>query len=100
MVGTAKQKVPGGKLLTVKLKYDDRIRELQILGDFFVFPEDALPEIERILVGTSIKADADEISTKIRDAAKSKGIELVGITPDSIAQTVKAAVESKTEEGV
>jgi lipoate-protein ligase A len=91
--GTARQKVPGGKLLIVKLKYDNKIAELQIIGDFFVFPEDALPEIESALVGMNVGEEAEIFSKKIRNVAEHNSIELIGITPDAIAQTIKMAIK-------
>lgn len=90
--GVARQKVPGGKLLVVKLKYDDKIEDLQIQGDFFIFPEDALPTIECAIVGMDLDEDVGTFSEKIRDAAKRNKIELIGIDPDSIARTVKMAI--------
>ena len=91
--GVARQKVPGGKLLTVKLRYEDRIAELQIVGDFFVFPEDALPKIESALVGMRVDEEAGAFSERIRSVTKHNGIELIGITPDAIAQTIKTAIK-------
>ncbi len=91
--GVAKQKVPGGKLLVVKLKYDDKISELQIVGDFFIFPEDALPKIETSVVGMYVNEDAGTFSEKIHNVAKCNNIEFIGITPDAIAQTIKMAIK-------
>jgi lipoate-protein ligase A len=91
--GRAKLKVPGGKLLTVKIRYDDMISEIQIVGDFFIFPEDALPKIEGALVGMRADEDANVFSKNISDVAAHNGIELIGITPDAIAQAMKMAIK-------
>jgi hypothetical protein len=87
--GMTRMKVPGGKLMAVKLKYDDKIRELQVQGDFFVFPEDTLPVVENAVVGMSVGDGSGAFSERIRAAAESNKIELVGITPDAIAQAIE-----------
>ncbi|MDE1767778.1 MAG: biotin--protein ligase [Candidatus Micrarchaeota archaeon] len=92
MNGTSRFKVPGGKLVIVKLSYSDKIETLQILGDFFVYPEEALPEIENLLIGSQINAAKQDISKQINDYASRKNIEMVGITPDAIAQAVIMAI--------
>ncbi len=90
--GTAKQKIPGGKLLAVKVKFDSELRDIQILGDFFLFPEDSLPKIEAALIGTPVGLDSGEISKRIDAVVAKNGIQMVGITPDAIAQTIKMAI--------
>lgn len=90
---TARQKVPGGKLLMVRLTYDDRIESLQILGDFFVVPEDALPKLEGALVGVSVREREDRLSARISNTLAEEGIELIGVNPDAIARTIREALE-------
>ena len=92
--GMARQKVPGGKLLVVKLKYDEKIEQLMIEGDFFIFPEDALPYLEDAVVGIRADADEETISNLIRNSAESRNIELVGINPDEIARTIRMAIKN------
>ncbi|MDE1825534.1 MAG: biotin--protein ligase [Candidatus Micrarchaeota archaeon] len=93
MEGLARLKVPGGKLIIVKLKYEKKIELLQILGDFFLYPEASLKKIEDSIVGMSIDATEAEISRRISEVSKSEGVEMIGITPESIAQTVVMAVK-------
>jgi lipoate-protein ligase A len=90
--GIARQKVPMGKMLVVKLKYDKRIEELQLQGDFFVFPEDALPKIEAALIGIRKDEKENTIAESVRTVLRENGIELSGITPESIAQTIIMAI--------
>lgn len=89
----ARQKVPGGKLLAVRLEYDERIESIQILGDFFVVPEDALPVIEEALVGASVGESESEISRTIAGVLGRHHIELIGISPEAIAQTIRMALK-------
>ena len=44
-------KVPGGKLVAVDLSVSDgRLAEVQVSGDFFLDPDEALPLIDRAVV--------------------------------------------------
>lgn len=93
MQGYAKMKVSGGKMLAVKLGYDDRIREISITGDFFIYPESSLAKIESVIVGVEVKESAVALTERIAAIVKSEGAELVGITPEAMASTIKAAIK-------
>ncbi len=93
MYGTAKLKVPGGKLISVKVTYWDSIDSVQILGDFFIYPEESILEIERTLVGTSTKASEQEISSRLQSFFDGHDITLVGVTAQSIAMALKMAMK-------
>ncbi len=88
----AEQKVPGGKLVGVKLSYGRKIKSIQILGDFFLIPEETVFKIEKALVGTSVRASNDEIVGKINKVIAMSGAEMLGITPEAIAETIKLAI--------
>lgn len=89
---TARQKVRGGKLLSVRVRYGERIESVQLLGDFFVVPEDSLPLVEAAFSGMPAKATERELSDAARAAVARNGIELIGIDPDSIAGTIAMAM--------
>ena len=89
MEGSAKQKVPGGKLLIIKLWYSQKIERIQILGDFFAYPESAIENIENALSGISKDSSEEEIVERIMQIVKRDNVEMIGITPESIAQTIK-----------
>ncbi|MDE1850845.1 MAG: hypothetical protein KGH54_03570 [Candidatus Micrarchaeota archaeon] len=93
MEGLARHKVPGGKLVTVKIKFGERIDSIQILGDFFLHPEDSLEKIEKSLEGMEITSSESELSKRIAEIAQSEKIEMIGVTPQSIAQTIIMAVK-------
>lgn len=93
MESSAKQKVPNGKLVIVKLRYSDSIEDIKILGDFFIYPESALNKIEAGLRKTKINSTVNEITDRISKIIKDNEIEMIGITPESIAQTIKIAVQ-------
>ncbi len=94
MYSAAKLKVPGGKLISVKVTYWHTIDGVQILGDFFIYPEESLNAIEKSLVGMDAKASEQEISRHVQSVVDRNGITLVGLTPEAIAQVVKQAIKS------
>ena len=93
MEGYARLKVPGEKLVIVKLEYSDRIRKVQILGDFFMHPEEALGLIESLLAGTRSAASREEIAGRIRAIADQRHVEMIGVSPESIAEAIKMAIK-------
>ena len=93
MEGAARLKVSGGKMVSVKLRYFDTIESIEILGDFFLYPESSLAKIEKGLLGIHIDASQNEIAARIAEILKDNGIELIGATPEAIAQVIKLAVK-------
>jgi lipoate---protein ligase len=78
------EKVPGGKLLRIKVDYDNVINSVKITGDFFLHPEESITEIENALVGKSIH---DDFAAIIRQATD--GVEFIGISPEAISDVLK-----------
>lgn len=93
MESFAEQKVPGGKLVSVKIEHTRKIKKVQILGDFFLHPEDTIYKMEKALVGTSVSASEDEIAGKMAKVLAMSNAELIGVTPEAIAETIKMAVK-------
>ncbi len=96
MEGHAKEKVAGGKLISVKVIYDERIESVEIRGDFFIHPEESLSAIERCTEGRNISEDEASLASEIKNILLKNGIEMVGITPEAIARTLKKAIMSGT----
>ena len=60
MKGKTIYKVPNGKLLKIYLDYDKRsliINNINIMGDFFVYPEESIEKIENKLKKSKIKRE-------------------------------------------
>lgn len=93
MQGVATEKVPGGKLLRIKVEYDDRINDAKITGDFFIHPEESVTEIENLLKGVSRNEEEKNISEKISQFVFWKNIQLIGLDSDAIARVLKAAMK-------
>ncbi|MDE1833215.1 MAG: biotin--protein ligase [Candidatus Micrarchaeota archaeon] len=92
MEGIAKQKVPGGKLLIVKVRYAERIEEVKILGDFFIYPESAVQEIEAGLNGIDATSSEESVAELVGQISKRCNAEMIGVNPSAIAQTLRAAM--------
>ncbi len=83
-------KVPGGKLIKVKLDIEDEsIKAITVLGDFFLHPEHVLEEIEDSLLGVKlIEATIVEIIQTVLDKNKAT---LIGANATDLAEAILAA---------
>lgn len=86
------EKVVGGKLLRIKVDYDNVFKKVQITGDFFAHPEDGIEDIEKSLVGLEINKDENFLTLKIKEVAEKSNLKLVGISVEDIARNLKKAV--------
>jgi lipoate-protein ligase A len=88
----AEYKVPGGKLVVVDLEVDaQRITSVQVAGDFFLEPDDALDLINRAIVGLSVSSSAEGIADAIR-AALPGDVVMMGFSPEAIGTVVRRAI--------
>ncbi len=88
----AEYKVPGGKLVVVDLEVDaQRITSVQVAGDFFLEPDDALDLINRAIVGLSVSSSAEGIADAVR-AALPGDVVMMGFSPEAIGTVVRRAI--------
>ena len=85
-------KTPGGKLVQVDFDLEDeRLRNVVVSGDFFLYPEDALEGITAAVEGSpadlSLAARADAIQ-----AAIPAGVEWLGSSPHALATAIERAL--------
>ncbi|KAA8923405.1 lipoate protein ligase C-terminal domain-containing protein [Thermoplasma sp.] len=72
-------------LIRVTMDVDgDRITDIHISGDFFMFPEDSITSLEDMLRGTSIK-DIQEVVKRFYDL----GVITPGVDPEDFVQALK-----------
>ena len=96
MVSFAEHKVKGGKLVGAFVDCDGtRLKSVRIVGDFFIYPESALSEIEKKLIGAERDSDVKMLSEMIGAAVLECKAELIGVTPDAIAATINKAVKAR-----
>jgi len=79
-------KVPNGKLLKVKIDIDDnKIKKIQILGDFFLYPEEAINKLEEELIGVK----KDGVLDVIERVIKNEKITLLGFNIEDLNNLIK-----------
>ena len=66
--------------------------EIMITGDFFILPEQGIDPIESSLLNSLL--DGNEILSRINSALSENGIELVGISPESLTEAIIRTVET------
>ena len=77
-------KVPGGKLVSVKVREElNIIRHLQYTGDFFMTPEDDLEELETMLIG--LQTEPEKIEKMVIDFFTKKKTIIAGASPNDFA---------------
>ncbi len=87
VVKRAEIKRPNEKLLRITAEIDKGvIRTVILSGDFFVHPEEGIESIQRALAG--VKPDRAAIIKAIEDVVAAHGIEMVGISADTIAAAI------------
>jgi lipoate-protein ligase A len=68
---------------------DDRFRNVELSGDFFLLPEDAIWRLTEAIEGAPADSTEQELSRRVHEA--SQGAELIGITPEGVAVAVRRA---------
>lgn len=82
-------KTPGGKLVVADFAVvADRLRDVEVSGDFFLYPDEALAAITGALEGADAGASAEELAARI-GAALPPGATLLGFSPEGIARAVR-----------
>ncbi len=89
----ASQKVREGKLVKVEVEYDEFVRKIKITGDFFLHPEDVLEKIEKSILGLRKDTGTEEITSKIHEIAKANDVQMIGISPESLALVIREALK-------
>jgi lipoate-protein ligase A len=86
-------KIPGGKLVKVKLWVDsERIERVTILGDFFLHPEETIESLETSLVG--IELDTEALQKAIADVMNESEATLIGATHEDLVIAIMMAWDS------
>ena len=84
------------KLIKISLEYDEDskiINSITITGDFFLYPEETLDELEVNLIGT--KLEKDEIKQKIEKCLN--GSEAFGFDSESLTDAILGCLKEEQE---
>src|SRR5690349_3549215 len=85
-------KVQGGKLVVVDLDVRDGIlADVQVSGDFFLEPAEALEDIRASLEGLSASSTVEDIIAAVRTGLR-PGAEMIGFSPEAVAIAVRRAL--------
>lgn len=88
-------KTPGGKLVAVEFRVDrGRLVDVTITGDFFLYPEEALPLLAASLEGASVSDGEEEYRRRVDELLHNQVDEicLVGTSPQAIASAISRAL--------
>ena len=81
------KKIPGGKYIKISINIvDGMISGVSISGDFFVYPEHYIEDLENKLVGLS--ADPSEVKAKLADHNDNfdEPVDFIGLEYNDISQ--------------
>lgn len=85
-------KVPGGKLVVIDIEvHDNQLAKVQLSGDFFLEPPEALDQINHALTGLPANSDATTIQRAVENALPAEA-ELFGFDAAAIAVVVGRAL--------
>ena len=85
-------KPPGGKLVAADVEVaGGRLARVQVSGDFFLEPDDALDRVNAALTGIPAVADGPVITTRITAALGGDAV-LAGFTAGAVATAVRRAL--------
>lgn len=82
--------MPGGKLLKIFLEEEQgKIKTIKITGDFFLHPEEAIEQIEQLLVDQ--QRDAAILQEIINTFIKKNQVVMFGLDIQSLVATIMKA---------
>ena len=82
-------KVPNGKLLKIYLDYDEKnnsINKINIMGDFFAYPEESIESMENELKNTILEKES--LIEKINSIIKGYNIEFIGLHAEGLTEGI------------
>ncbi len=85
-------KAPGGKLVAADVEVaSGRLARVQVSGDFFLEPDEALERIDAAVTGLPVTADTAAITARV-EAALGAGAILAGFSAETVAVAIRRAV--------
>lgn len=84
-MGKASVKVPDGKLVKVETEATDVFENVNIRGDFFIDPAEALHELEEAVEGLEKESSREQIIENLEMVEA----DLIGFSREDIAEAVR-----------
>ncbi|HEY9152265.1 MAG TPA: biotin/lipoate A/B protein ligase family protein, partial [Anaerolineales bacterium] len=79
-------KTPGGLVRITGIKDEGKLRDVHISGDFFFYPAESLPELERALNGAA--SDEQNVKSLVERFYAERSIESPGLQPADFAKAL------------
>lgn len=96
MTAHGEYKEPGGKLVVVDLEVaGGRLSRVEVTGDFFLEPPEALDAIVSALEGCLVSATVEQLSAQIASALP-PDTTMLGFDTTSVAIAVRRALDADT----
>lgn len=92
MIKEIMEKVPNGKLLILRVDFDKKINKVEIIGDFFVHPEESIEDIEKSLSKLTLDFDLKKETNILKQFVKENQIQLIGFDEESILNLLKKVI--------
>ncbi len=73
---------------------DERLADVVVSGDFFLYPEDALRQITLAVEGLPAAASEEQVAAAVRDAT-GEGVTFLGFSPEAVGIAVRRAVSGE-----
>jgi lipoate-protein ligase A len=90
MISKTIYKAPGGKMIRIAVDHtDNKIQNITITGDFFLYPEETLEEMEKELRGLPI--NEGRILLRLKEIVKRHKITFVGIDEKILTRAIMIA---------
>ena len=84
-------KVPGGKLVAAETAVESGlIKKVKISGDFFMYPEATIIDLEEAITGTRV----EDLDSTIIDFFDSRTTQLIGVGPNDFIHVIRQSLAS------
>ena len=77
---------PGGRMWVPAVKEDEKLHDVYIAGDFFFYPAESLPDLERAVDG--ISSDERAVQTAVEEFYPARSVESPGLQPVDLAKAL------------
>ncbi len=92
--GACDRKVPGGKLIRVRVEFElgqqDKLISVKVYGDFFMHPESLIEDIETVLLESGL--DIERARSRLDSLFKRPDVSVFGAGPEDFIATFETAV--------
>jgi len=93
-VGESAIKVPGGKMVKVRVVFNGKVSQVRVSGDFFLHPEEAIHSLEENLKGVD---NEEDLARLVEAFFKERQVVVIGATPNDFIKALLDAYKKARE---